>query len=266
MTLAGDALDLGRLLAWAARPRETPARHDDYHQVVTRYLQDPDFASAADAMFTGAGLRVVVTATDGVIVTAEATSSLRLTAGDVMKRAQPQHRAVVGAVVLAVARTAYPEPSMLNDPDRVAVFTAQTVVDTLDRAAQAHEERSERDGDLDDDSVEMWRRWQAIAPARPNARRKSVSDRQGVVARVCRILADAGYLTARGETDGGTWMSRPRFRYAVAELCADSELYALVNGIAEHPPDEPGTGRPGGEGETDGGNDSGTDRDHDGQG
>ncbi|OHV48669.1 hypothetical protein [Pseudofrankia sp. BMG5.36] len=237
MTLAADALDLGRLLAWSARPRESPARHDDYHRVVTRYLQDPDFAQAADALFTGAGLQVIVTAADGVIVTAEATSPLRLPVGDVVKRASPHHRAVVGAVVLAVARTAYPEPSMLSDPDRVAVFTAQSVVDTLDRTAQAHAERNGQDGELDEDRVEMWRRWQALAAARPNARRRSVSDRQGVVARVCRVLTEAGYLTARGETDGGTWMSRPRFRHAVAELCVDSDLYALVNGFAEQEPD-----------------------------
>ena len=40
-------------------------------------------------------------------------------------------------------------------------------------------------------------------------------------------------LTARGDTDGGTWLARPRFRHAVAALCEDSELYALVNGLAE---------------------------------
>lgn len=33
--------------------------------------------------------------------------------------------AVIGAVILAVARTAYPEPSMVDDPDRMAVFTTQ---------------------------------------------------------------------------------------------------------------------------------------------
>lgn len=238
MTTAGDALDLGRLLAWASRPRETPARHDDYHRVVMRYRQDPDFAMAADAMFTGAGLQVIVEERDGVIVTAEADSPLRLTLSDIMKRSQPHHRAVIGAVVLAIARIAYPEPSMVDDPDRIAVFTTQSVVDTLDRVAQAHAETSEEDSDLDDDRVEMWRRWLALAPVRPNARRRSVNDRPGVVTRVCKLLAEAGYLTARGDTDGGTWMARPRFRHAVAVLCADSDLYTLVNGLADHQADE----------------------------
>lgn len=60
-----------------------------------------------------------------------------------------------------------------------------------------------------------------------------MGERPGAVNRVCRFLADAGYLTARGDTDGGTWLARPRFRHAVAALCEDSELYALVNGLAE---------------------------------
>jgi hypothetical protein len=233
VSTADDALDLGRLLAWASRPRETPARHDDYHRVVTRYRQDPDFAMAADAMFTGAGLQVIVDERDGVVVTAEADSPLRLTLSDIMKRSQPHHRAVIGAVVLAIAHAAYPEPSMVDDPDRIAVFTTQSVVDTLDRVAQAHAETSEEDGELDDIRVEMWRRWLALAPARPNARRRSANDRPGAVTRVCKVMAEAGCLTARGDTGGGTWMARPRFRHAVAVLCADPDLYALVNDLAD---------------------------------
>jgi hypothetical protein len=233
VSTANDALDLGLLLAWASRPRETPARHDDYHRVVMRYRQDPDFAMAADAMFTGAGLQVIVDERDGVIVTAEADSPLRLTLSDIMKRSQPHHRAVIGAVLLAIARIAYPEPYMVDDPDRIAVFTTQSVVDTLDRVAQAQADTSEEDAELDDVRVEMWRQWLALASARPNARRRSVNDRPGAVTRVCKVLVEAGYLTAHGSTDGGTWMVRPRFRHAVAALCADTDLYALVNGLAD---------------------------------
>lgn len=233
MSATSDAIDIGRILAWASRPRETPGRHDDYHRVVTRYRNEPDFAAAVDAVFTGAGLYLTADERDGVIVTANPDSPLRVTVTDIMKRAQPYHRAVIGAVVLAVARTAYPEGSMLDDPDRVAVFTTQSVVDTLDRAAQAHADATSEDGDLDEERVESWRRWLALAAARPNAQRHSASDRPGVVNRVCRFLADAGYLTARGEIDGGTWLARPRFRHAVAALCEDSDLYALVNGLTD---------------------------------
>ncbi|WP_370948844.1 hypothetical protein AB5J62_15180 [Amycolatopsis sp. cg5] len=56
--------------------------------------------------------------------------------------------------------------------------------------------------------------------------------------RICKLLTEAGYLNARGDTDGGTWTARPRFRYAVAALTEDSELYALVNDLPE-PIDHP---------------------------
>lgn len=233
MSTASNAIDIGRILGWAARPRETPARHDDYHRVVTRYRNEPDFAAMVDAVFTGAGLFLKVDDRDGIIVTANLDSPLRVTVSDIMKRAQPQHRAVIGAVILAVARTAYPEPPMLDEPDRLAVFTTQAVVDTLDRAAQLHADAASEDGGADEADVESWRRWLALAAARPNAQRRSANDRPGVVNRVCRVLADAGYLTMRGETDGGTWVARPRLRHAVAALCEDSDLYSLVNGLTD---------------------------------
>lgn len=226
-----DAVDVGRMLAWASRPRDMPGRHEDYHRLVARYHDDPDFAATVDSVFAGAGLAVIVDPREGVLVTAEADSSLRVDVSDIMKRAQPQQRAVIGAVLLAVARTAYPDTALVDDPDRVAVFTAQSVVDTLDRAAARHAEANHDDSDVDDNLVEGWRQWLALAEARPNARRRSANDRLGLVNRVCRFLAEAGYLTARGDTGGGTWLARTRFRLAVAALCEDSELYLMVNGL-----------------------------------
>lgn len=231
MSLAGDAADIGRLLGWAARPRETPARHDEYHRIVARYRNEPDFAAAVDAVCSGAGLFVRVDERDGAIVSAAADSPLRVTLTDVMKRAQPNHRAVVGAIILAVACAAYPEPAMVDDPDRVAVFTTRSVVDILDRAAQAHADEAIDDGGVDEHMLESWRGWLALAPARPNAQRRSGNDRPGAVNKICRLLAEAGYLNARGDVDDGTWLARPRFRHAAAALCEDSELYAIVNGL-----------------------------------
>jgi hypothetical protein len=189
MSAADDAFDVGRLIAWAARPREVPGRNDDLFRVISRYRREPDFAAQADAVVVGAGLRLIVDERDGVVVIAEPDSPLRVTVTDIMKRAQPYHRAVIGAVLLAVARVAYPDPAMLDDPDRVAVFTTQSVVDALDRAARAHAETSDEDADAGEATVEVWRRWEELAAARPNARRRSVNDRPGAVIRVCRFLA-----------------------------------------------------------------------------
>ncbi|MGY0500675.1 hypothetical protein ACWZHB_19490 [Nocardia sp. FBN12] len=224
--------DVGRFLAWAARPKETPARNEELHRLVRRYYEDSDFAAAVDGVFAGAGLDVSVDERDGIIATARTHSPLRLTVADVSKRAPQAHRALLGAVILAVARTVYPDPAMIDDPDRIAVFTTQSVVDTLDRVAQSLAENSADDSDIDDDLIEAWRRWSDLSPARPNARRRSTGDRPGIVVRVCKILVEAGFLTAKGDADGGVWAARPRFRYAVGALCDDSELFRLVNGLA----------------------------------
>ena len=233
MTTRSDAADIGRLLGWAARPKEIPARHDDYHRVITRYRNDPDFAQSTDAVFAGAGLYLTVDERDGAIVAAAPDSPLRVTMGVVMKRVSTPQRAVVGAVILAVSSIAYPQPAMLDDPDRVPVFTTRSVVELLDRAAAAHADNSDADGSADDDLVEAWRAWSQLALGRHDAQRHSTKDRIGLVIRVCKLLVDAGYLTSRGELDGGTWTARPRFRHAVADLAEDSELYIIVNGLTE---------------------------------
>jgi len=240
MNTSGNEMDIGRFLGWAARPLAVPGRYEDLARIVTRYRDDAEFADSVDRVFAGAGLDLHVDDRDGIVVTARQHSMLRLTVTDVVKKAQNQNRAVIGAAILAVARTAYPESGMVDDPNRVAAFTTQSVIDTLDRAAQTHADASTEDSGVDDELVEAWRLWSGLVTARPNAQRRSMGDKSGAVNRVCRMLVDAGYLTSRGETDGGTWTARPRFRFAVAELTEDSDLYAVVNGLASDTT-EPGT-------------------------
>lgn len=233
MTTRSDAADIGRLLAWAARPKEIPARHDDYHRLISRYRNDPDFAQTTDAVFAGAGIHLNIDEREGAIVFAAPDSPLRVTLSDFMKRASPFQRAAIGAAILAIASTAYPEPSLLDDPDRMAVFTTRSVVELLDRVAATHADNSDSDGSVDDDLAEAWRAWNQLTPRRPNAQRYSAADRFGLVIRVCKLLVEAGYLTSRGDLEGGAWLARPRFRHAVTSMSEDSELYNLVNGFTE---------------------------------
>lgn len=243
MSAPTDEVDIGRFLAWAARPRETPARNEDLFRIVSRYLAEPDFAASVDRVFSGAGLDLHVDPVEGVIVTARSHSPLRLTVTEFMKRAQPHHRVVLGAAILGIARTAYPDSSMVEDPDRISVFTTQAVVDVLDRVAQTHADSSSEDSDTDEGLVEAWRRWQDLTTGRPNAVRSSTGDRHGLVKRVCKLLVEAGYLNARGEADGGTWSTRARFRHAVMALCEDSDLYRVVNVLDGERIDLDGAGR-----------------------
>jgi hypothetical protein len=224
--------DVGELLAWAARPTENPGRDGEYDRLVRRYLDEEDFAATCDAVLVGAGLRLIVDPRDGAIIVTDVTSPLRYTATDIMKKAKLQQRAIIGAVVLAVARVAYPEPGLLDDPDRLPVFTTQNVVDALDRAAQALADDADDDADLDAGSVEVWRRWIEVAKVRPKAERRSSNDQAGIVSKVCKFLVKTGHLRELGPADGGTWVVRPRFRHSVADLTADLDLYRLVNGIA----------------------------------
>lgn len=228
-----DFADVGALLGFAALPRESPGLNDEYARLVDRYVNDDEFAQAADDVFAGAGLNFVVDRRDGVIAFAHTDSPLRFTTAQITKRITDPQRTVVGAVILAAARTAYPDRAMLDDVDRVAVFTTEGVVESLNRMAQSIADESDEDGDLDDSTLEGWRRWLDLPERRPNAQRASKKDRFGAAARVLNFLAAEGFLTNRGELDGGTWSDRPRFRHAVIALTEDSELYRAVNALHE---------------------------------
>ena len=229
MSTVGDLDDIGRLLAFAAQPKLRPAAEDTYAALVERYHQDPDFAAAAESVLAGAGLDLLVDTREGFIVTATSDSPLRATVTDIMKRANPVHRSLIGAVVLGVARTAFPDPAMLDDPDRVGVFTTRDVVETLDRVAETHRDATGDDAVADEDEVETWRRWVDLNDTRVDARRRSASDRPGIVRKVCGFLVEVGHLESRSTLEDGTWATRARFRHAVAALTTDSDLYSDIN-------------------------------------
>ncbi|NLA36738.1 MAG: hypothetical protein GX868_13800 [Actinobacteria bacterium] len=150
-----------------------------------------------------------------------------------MRPTTDTHRSIVGLVLLAVARTAYPEPAMMDDPDHIAVFTTNGVVDTLDRAVSLCLEDADPDGDADEDLYEAFRRWNDKRRTDLKSGKVTKTTKPGIVNSVCRFLVDAGHLTARGDTDGGTWSTRPRFRHAVIALSEDSYLYRLVNDLID---------------------------------
>jgi hypothetical protein len=102
-----DLVDAGRLLGWAARPKDRPARHHDYQRLVQRYREEEQFACVCEQVALGAGLRLVVDDEVGVIAIASSDSPLRITRTEFVRRTTPTaRRALPGLVLLADQRRA----------------------------------------------------------------------------------------------------------------------------------------------------------------
>lgn len=249
-----DLVDAGCLIGWGARPKERPARHADYTRLVRRYLEEDEFADICDRIASGFGLALTVDRDVGVVAIAGPESPVRMPLSDFMKRAAPNsRRALPGLVILAVAKVAFPHPSHLDDPQRVARISVAGVVDYLNRLVQrVGDKETDPVADRPDDG-ELWRSWDALRQARSHAERVSPQERAGLVKKVCNFLEEVGHLSAVSGEDGGTWRATPRFRIAVTSMVEDSSVYAallvLESGSGEDEPNrqdlaERGVGMP----------------------
>jgi hypothetical protein len=231
-----DLADIGRLLAFAARPKELPARSEPYRALVERYLHDEEFALSAERVAAGSGITLHVDPIAGVIGTADAQSPFRLPLAVWRRNTYDRERALLGVVVLAIARVAYPSSDRLDDDQRVATISVAGVVDYLNRVIERLSEAADADPAVGDDAlIEVWRHWARMRQDRFDAKRVSIKDRVGIVKRTCEFLEEQGLLQRRDDGDGGTFRATHRFRLAVTSLVEDSDLYtALVGLTADH--------------------------------
>lgn len=224
-----DIVDAGRLIGWAARPKEHPARHEDYDRLVRRYLDDDVFAETCDAFAAGLGLTLSVDRQVGAIAIAEPDSALRMPMADFSKRVNSVvRRAVNGAVLLAIARMAYPNPAQLDDVARVPRVSVGGVVEYLNRICDQRDAEA-GDAEAHDEGLdELWRAWLRLRQSRSESQRSSSAERSGLVKKMCGFLEAEGMLSAVSDDDGGTWRATSRMRIAVRDLVEDSDIYGAL--------------------------------------
>lgn len=240
-----DLADAGRLLGWSARPRERPARHEEYARLVGRYLDDGAFSAACDSVAAGAGLSLHVDRLGGVIAVADSDSALRMPLSELTKRAQNDRRGLVGAILLSIAKVAFPQPAHLDDAERPGRVSVAAVVEYLARVGERlGAEAPDAEADAPD-AAALWRAWGQLRRGRSGAQRASFSDQDGAVKKLCRFLEVEGHLQAVSEADGGTWRATPRFRNAVTSLVSDSDIYTALIAVEASDGAARRAGRPG---------------------
>lgn len=227
---AQHIVDAGRLISWSARPKETPARHNDYTELVGRYFDDSDFAEAVHLYAAGLGLHIEVDRRVGVVAVAEPESPLRLTATDfhaALKSAK--RKATTAAALLGVFRVAYPAPAHLDHETRVPHVSVADVVtylnDTVRKIAETTPDAEAGAAEL----REVWRVWAALPQGRSTGERSSVSTQAGLVSKLCGVLEARGMLT-RTDDSGEQWRGTQRLRIAARTLAEDSDIFAALLG------------------------------------
>lgn len=231
-----DLAHIGRLLGFAARPKELPARTEAYQQLVERYLHDDQFALAADRVAAGTGIALHVHPVAGIVAVANADSPFRMPLAEFRKNTYAHERALLGIVVLSVARVAYPTSDRLDDDQRVAPVTIAGVVDYLNRLIERLSDAAGADPEDNDDAlIELWRHWVRMRQDRFDAKRVSIKDRLGIVKRTCEYLEEQGLLQRRSDEDGGTYRATHRFRLGVMAFVEDGDLYAGLVELTDQP-------------------------------
>ena len=221
--------DAGRLISFAARPKEIPARSLAYQEVVDRYLDDRDFAAVCDEIAAGAGLTLHVERSVGVVAVAESDAAWRMPLATFIAKAGDR-RALAGIVLLVIVKLAYPHDGQIDDLARVPQVSEQQVLEQLNRMADALDTASP---DLESDTEpELFRQWKALPQARSDLVRSSTKDRSGLVRKVFAYFFEQG-LFKQPTSAGGPWRVTPRFAVIARSVLEDSDLYAELLRITE---------------------------------
>jgi hypothetical protein len=237
--------DASRLVAFALRPKQRPARDETYTELIDRFRGDDNFAELVKAVCLGLDL-VVLDADDrhGLIVASTNDSVFAVRMSDYARRTGGEGKAaerVLHALAhLGAATLAYPRPADLANPAWVGRITVNGVEAFVREAARrlgeaAAEAGEDHDPPIDAPDLEAaWRAYQrrAATPGSGDGRRVA-SSTIGMVSKALKFLTDQGLLTHRSDEDGGTYATTSRYRVQVAE--AGNRMFAelLSLGITE---------------------------------
>lgn len=228
--------DASRLVSYALRPKQRPARDETYAELVTRFRTDDGFAELVTAVCLGFDL-VILDADDrhGLVVASTEDSIFAVRMSDYARRTSGEGKAgerVLHALAhLGAATLAYPRPADLANPAWVGRITVNGVEAFVREASRrlgeaAAEAGEDHDPPADAPNLEAaWRVYQrrAATPGSGDGRRVS-SSTIGIVGKALKFLAEQGMLTYRSDDDGGTYATTSRYRIQVIE--AGNRMFA----------------------------------------
>lgn len=245
MSQISDAHDMGRLLAFALRPKNRPGAGGEYGALVTRYRDDVTFRSAFDALVDGMDIPVGHASDLGLYLNPRRESVFAYRVSDESATwNNEQARALRGIAHLGVAAYAYPHPDDLHDPS-IKYVDVMHLVAFLRRAVDELRSRADavaEGGGEVDDIVQLaltagvdtaWSHWEKlpdveIGSTGRGARRISRSCTTFWVLRALKELTDWGLAKQVGKDSDGRFQLLERFRIQVGQYAVEEGYRALA--------------------------------------
>jgi hypothetical protein len=231
------AADAGTLISFGLRPKLRPAEDADYHDLVLRYGERPEFAVGVRELAAGLGLRVLaVSERVGVVVGAAGESPFAVRIADYAKEASVEGRVSVrvmhGLAHLAIAAACFPRAADLDDRDRLARVSVVGIDRYLRELCRRLDEEHEDDNlDPPSDDLLLERAWRAYAKRPPVMHtgdgRAGMRTTQQAISRALGWLVDQGMMTRVSDDDAGTFRSTERYRIQVKHLAAHNAWVEL---------------------------------------
>jgi len=239
-----DAYLAGRLIQWGLQAKAVPFNHEEYRELIDRYIDRPNFRALVRRVCKGLGLRVLDGNGRGLFLGTQDDSVFALKPSDFRGRSgsSAEERLLDGLVQVAIAATIYPRQQDLEEDSIEAKppVTLSEVDETLRTLCAEHKRQAADDPDVDRDVIdrglqEAWRVYESRPGVKTTQTGKlSPNSTQGLIRRHLQQLVEHGcfVVSRRGDTD----LYRPTLRYQiqVKELAA-TRLYQSLQSLLDNP-------------------------------
>lgn len=250
-TVNDDAYRAGRLIQWGLQVKAVPFNHEEYRELIDRYIDQPSFRSLVRQICDGLGLRVLDVNHRGLFLGTQDDSVFALKPSDFRgsSGSTAEERLLDGLVQIAIAATIYPRQQDLDEDSIEAKppITASEVDEILRTMCSEYKRRVADDPDVDRDAIdrglqEAWRVYESRPGVKTTQTGKlSPNSTQGLIRRHLQQLVEHGcFVVSR---HGATELYRPTLRYQiqVKELAA-TRLYRYLQTLLDNavePGEEP---------------------------
>jgi hypothetical protein len=174
--------DAARLLQWALRPGEHPAKNDDYHELLERYLDRLEFRELVKSIASGLGLEIVGVPNhhSSMVLAPQTDSVFAMRPSDYRATAtySEDNRLLDGLIQVAIAATVYPRATdLLGDPMQVRnPVTVNEIETTLRQIVERMDDDARDKPDpIADGFYEAWRVYKNRLAARETKDNRAAS-------------------------------------------------------------------------------------------
>ena len=232
-----DAYLAGRLIQWGLQAKAVPFNHEEYRELIDRYIDRPSFRSLVRQICEGLGLRVLDGNDRGLFLGTQDDSVFALKPSEFRgsSGSSAEDRLLDGLVQVAIAATIYPRHQDLEEDSIEAKppITVSEVDENLRMICSEYKRRAADEPDVDRDAIdrglqEAWRVYESRPGVKTTQTGKlSPNSTQGVIRRHLQQLVDHGCFVVSRRGDTALYRPTLRYQIQVKELAA-TRLYHFL--------------------------------------